>query len=550
MILRPYQLGALNGGTVGGVAYPGIYGALREHRSALLTLATGLGKTVVFARVAEAAVRKGRRVLVLAHRKELIEQARQKLISTTSIDRYDIGVEMGTSKSHRSARVVCASVQTMAGARLAKYAPDHFGLVIVDEAHHAVANSYRAILEHFGGAKVLGVTATPKPLAGTKIFDQLAYQYGLAEGVRDGHLVPIRGQLVAAPEINLRDVRTVAGDFALGELAKAMEADPAVAVTAKSSLDLAGNRPTIVFCVTVEQAHLVAAALNSVRPGCAAALDGGSSPELRETTLARYNRREVQYLVNCALFTEGFDAPLTACVVVARPTKSIVLYIQMIGRGTRLLGATMAESIAAGKPDMLILDLVGATGRHELVQCVDLLAGDDAEVKARAKKRLATQGDLDLVLADVRDEIAREAEERRRQEVEAARYQTREVNPLRDLPQSTMTAEQAPRFYDLDKLAKGRYRGAEDQLRLHRLGVYRGPWTRESAAAMVSEIGKRYRRGLCSPKVAQLLRSKGLNPDTPREIAAAAIEAIKANDWRVPKGLLAEYPELAPRGAA
>lgn len=420
--LRPYQLEAIS--------------AVRAEfergcKSTLLVQATGTGKTVEFAELARIWKLAGDRTLVLVHREELIDQAEEKFA--------DIGVTVGVEQGKRragSADVVIASVQTLQRARLAAYPRDYFRRIIIDEGHHAPAASYQAILDHFADAFVLGVTATPSRVDGKalgKIYATVAFRYELRAAIADRWLVPLRARRIVLRDVDLGGVRVHRGDLDQRELADVLSADKALHGVVVPLLEQAGPRRTIVFGVDVAHAHALAACLNSYRPGCARALDGSAKRDERRATRAAFRRGEFQFLVNCALFTEGFDEPSVSCVAIVRPTQSWSLYVQMLGRVTRLLGLSYAASVAAGKSEGLLLDFVGNSAKHRLIGPADALAGAelDAEVSEHAAHMLSADGEqleLEEVLA------AADAEVRLRRErlplVAKAAYRAKEIDPF------------------------------------------------------------------------------------------------------------------------
>jgi len=388
-MLRPYQAEAVS--------------AIRERyvagdRATLLVLPTGTGKTVVFAELARRTVDRGGRVLVLAHRGELLEQAASKLVA--------VGVRARIEQAERrggDADAVVASVQTLRGDRLAAWPADAFRLVVVDEAHHATAAGYRAILDHFAAARVLGVTATPDRLDGAalgEVFASAAYRYDLAQAIRDGWLARIEARRVRLA-VNLDDVHTRAGDLDLGELELLYGSEAAIDAVVNPLTELAGGLRTILFAVSVAHAEALAAAINLRQPGAAQAVSGETAAGERADLVERFRRGELRVLVNCSLYTEGFDCPEVECVAIARPTKSRALYAQMIGRGTRL---------APGKERVLVLDFVGNTRRHRLVTPAAILAGADVSADALAA---AEDSDGD-VLAALDEAVSEEAKAERR----------------------------------------------------------------------------------------------------------------------------------------
>lgn len=464
MRLRPYQCDAIEASDQAFVA---------GHRRVLIVSPTGTGKTVIFNEVIRMRVARGERVLLLAHREELIRQAATKLYVATGIV---AAVEMAELKEGRSAArarasararqaslvaaptrfssavgewlaeegmpaeqaaalevscdalgrpcVVIASVQSMIR-RLDRHADGEFQLVIIDEAHHSTAETYDGITSHFPSAQVLGVTATPH--RGDKVglaeaFDYCAFNYSLPDAVLDGWLVPIRQRAVKT-SIDLSAVRTVAGDLNQKQLAAALSELGALHEVAGPIVAECFERQTIVFAVTVAHAHLLADVLREHMadrarelglpppgPEAVLALDGTAEDELRRTTVRAFHEGRCRMLVNCALFTEGFDAPGCNAIAMARPTKSLGLYMQMLGRGTRPLAGVVdafpdrdqvAERITAiagsRKPDLLVLDFV-ENSKHKLVRVIDALAGDGTPEKALAKGILE-RGEIDDVLA-------------------------------------------------------------------------------------------------------------------------------------------------------
>lgn len=360
--LRPYQAEA-----IAAIEEAGRRGVRRP----LLGLPTGTGKTVIFA----ALIRKrGGRALVLAHRDELLAQA------TDKIRQIDPGTRLGLVKAEANdveAPVLVASMQTLAReSRLARL-PRQFETVVVDEAHHATADSYRRVLDWVGGSPlVLGVTATPERADSAslaEVWDEVVYSRSLLEMIRAGYLVDLRGLRVRL-DFDFSRLRVSHGDFVDTESAAALTAADAPAHACAAYLEHAAGRKALLFTPTVELAHLMADAFRA-RGVAAEALDGSLPLEQRRAILARLRSGETQVVANCAVLTEGFDEPSIDCVIVARPTRSRILYVQMIGRGTRTF---------PNKRDCLIVDLVGVTERHDLLTLPQLFGlGDAAALQER-----------------------------------------------------------------------------------------------------------------------------------------------------------------------
>lgn len=343
-VLRPYQREAIQA----------VLQARRAGvRRMVVCLPTGAGKTVIFSELARLARRP---VLVLAHRRELVTQARDKLAAALQ-DPTVVAVEQGDASAHAEARVVVASIRSLHEARLARLlAERRFGLVIYDECHHAPAEDNRRVLRTLGAFEddwegtLLGFTATTARGDGVgldEVFEQIVYTRGLSQMVDDGYLAPLRGYRVATAA-DLRAVTMGADDFVLEELAEAVDIQERNALVARSVQELARDRRTIVFCVTVRHATNLARALAAVGVPTGV-VHGQLKPADRERVLADFRSGRLAAITNVGVLTEGFDDPGVSCVAMARPTRSEGLYAQCVGRGTRLF---------PGKKDCLVLDFV------------------------------------------------------------------------------------------------------------------------------------------------------------------------------------------------
>ena len=354
MELRPYQSEAKEA-----IFQEWDKGVLRT----LLVLPTGCGKTIVFAKVTEDCVRRGDRVLILAHRGELLDQAADKIAKATKLG-------CATEKAEQSClgswfRVVVGSVQTlMREKRLGQFPADYFNTIIIDEAHHSISDSYQKILAHFDKARVLGVTATPdrgdmKNLG--QVFDSLAYEYTLPKAIRAGYLSPIKA-LTIPLKLDLSGVSMQSGDFKAGDIATAL--DPYLYQIADEMEKYCKNRKTVVFLPLVKTSQKFRDILTE--KGFKAAEVNGESKD-RAEVLEAFDRGDYNVLCNSMLLTEGWDCPSVDCIVVLRPTKVRSLYSQMVGRGTRL---------HPGKEHLLLLDFLWHTERHELCHPADLICTD------------------------------------------------------------------------------------------------------------------------------------------------------------------------------
>jgi superfamily II DNA or RNA helicase len=327
---------------------------LRAARRRILLLApTGSGKTVIASSIVHGAQDRGRRVLFLAHRKELIDQCSRKLDA--------IGVDHGVMQGDHPRRrpwlpVQVASVQTLIRREM-PWSPD---LIIIDEAHRAVAASYQEICAAHPQAIVIGLTATPVRSDGKGLgnqFDVMVSCPSVAEMIRRGYLVPIRAWTHPSP--NLKGVRKVAGDYDLGELAVRMNKTAIIGDLVTTWRRHAANRQTVVFAVNVEHSKAITQQFNAAGVR-AEHLDGTTPERERDAILARLAAGETRVVSNCAVLTEGWDCPITSCVIIARPTMSAGLYLQMAGRALR-------PHPASGKRDCIVLDHGGCIRQHGLV---------------------------------------------------------------------------------------------------------------------------------------------------------------------------------------
>ena len=367
LALRDYQAAAVKAVRTAwsdGIRRPGV------------VLPTGAGKTVVFSHLIKVMHGLGVRTVILVHRDELIRQAVDKLRKVAP--NLIVGILKGSRREIRGRDVVVASVQSLVREqRRAELAAAGFRLVIVDEAHHAVANTYMNVLRDMGcfeedplrGAYALGVTATmgrSDRLALGEVWQKVVYTHDILDMIREGHLVRPFGRRVWVDGLDLAGVRRSRGDYQDGALAEAMHAALAPKAVARAYVDHAAGRSGVLFAPTVELAYEMAEALRAEGVQ-AQGLDGTMALGQRRGLLAAHERGEVKVLCNCAVLTEGWDAPWCSAAVIARPTSSATLYVQMAGRVLRPY---------PGKGDALILDVAGVTGKHKLRSVVDLAGAD------------------------------------------------------------------------------------------------------------------------------------------------------------------------------
>jgi superfamily II DNA or RNA helicase len=498
------------------------------HTRTLLVLPTGTGKTIVFASVAADQVRAGDRVLILAHRGELLEQAADKLQRSTGLVS---AVEKAESTCLDSwFRVVVGSVQTLQRtARLERFPQDYFGTIIIDEAHHAITDGYRRILDYFSGAKVLGVTATPdrgdmRNLG--EVFDSLAFEYKLTDAIKEGYLCKIMAQTIPL-QLDITSVTMSGGDYAVGDLGTAL--DPYLEQIAAEMARRCKSRKTVVFLPLIKTSQKFRDLLNTY--GFRAAEVNGQSDDRRQV-LADFDAGKYNVLCNSMLLTEGWDCPSVDCVVVLRPTKVRSLYSQMVGRGTRL---------SPGKTDLLLLDFLWMTDRHELCRPADLVCEDRA-VARQMTETLAESGcpeDIEQAAAQASEDVVAQREEAlAKQLAEQRRKKAKLVDPLQY--EMSIQAEDLSGYVPTFGWEAGPPSDKQTAA-LEKLGIL--PDAVESAgkaALLLDRLHKRQTEGLTTPKQIRLLERYGFRHVGSWSFDAASrmINRIAAGGWRgVPKGV-------------
>lgn len=519
--LRPYQQQAL----------AGVKERLAESRSTLVVMPTGTGKTRLFTEL----IREwpflpdatNPRTLVLAHRDELLGQAKKRIEAETG---ESVGLEQAAFYAGNE-RIVVASIQTLSQPRrLARWEADTFGLVICDEAHHAVSKSWRKVLDHFGGAKVLGVTATPDRAdeqAMGQVFDSVAFVYEIDDAIRDGWLAPIQVVPVYIDSIDFSRCKKVAGDLSTDDLERVIAQEETLHGIAKATVEQSGGRRTLMFTPGVESAHKLADIMSRYQPGFARAIDGGMDFGERRRILAAHQRGEFPCLTNCAIATEGYDDPRIEVVSMARPTMSRSLYAQMIGRGLR-----------PGKPCCTVIEFTGNSGKHHLACATDVLGGkyDDDVVEAAAKKVASgkvqnpTQA---LEQAKAEAEAVRLAQAAARSRITAdVRYRTGRIDPFAVLHLEAPDDAWAKRF--------GGKPASEKQVAALRKWGLDVPDNLMAAAAskLLGTCIMRRQKGLATYKQVRTLEKHGVQAlNWTFAHASETIDAIVRNGWRLPAGM-------------
>lgn len=504
-------------------------------KKTLLVLPTGCGKTIVFSKVIEDRVRKGERVLVLAHRGELLDQASDKLQKST-------GLKTATEKAEQTSlgsffRVVVGSVQTLQQEkRLSKFPPDFFDTIVVDEAHHCISNGYQRVLKHFEEANVLGVTATPDRGDMRNLgsyFESLAYEYTLPKAIKEGYLTPIKA-LTIPLKLDLSTVKQQSGDFSTRDLGTAL--DPYLENIADEMIKHCSDRKTVVFLPLVKTSQKFKDILNE--RGFRAAEVNGSS-DYRAEILEDFENDKYNVLCNSMLLTEGWDCPSIDCIVVLRPTKVRSLYSQMVGRGTRLF---------EGKTELLLLDFLWHTERHELCHPAHLIASSD-EIARKMTENIEESGQaVDLESAETQaesDVLAEREEALAKQLAEMRRRKQKLVDPLQF--EMSIQAEDLSNY--VPSFGWEMAPPSDKQVKaLEKLGILPDQIDNAGKAnLMLDRLQKRKEQGLATPKQIRRLEIYGFkNVGTWQfENASKMISRIAANGWRIPKGV--KPLEYAPK---
>ncbi len=522
------------------------------QRRVLITAATGLGKTVIMAMLAKHFMAHGR-VMLIAHRDKLLAQAAAKF---SRVCDYTPAIECGKRHVHEDgvykSKVICASVQTLSrgGAdregRIHKFNPMEFSLLLVDEAHHDVLEngSYfkiREYMEKNPNLLVVGVTATPrrsddKVLANT--YDHALPAYDILYGVKHGWLVPLAQQFVLVKSVNLDRVGQRMGDLDGKKLARQLEAHSAIIGMADECYrrtNLLGEQlRTVCFCATKAQSEGVAARLCTHRDGCAASITEDTPKDERDDIYDRFRTGALQYLCNVGVATEGFDEPAIRVVAIMRPTLSLELYTQMIGRGTRTLEElaidrfpTVPERLAAiaasPKSQVLVIDFHGKNTRHKLITLANVL-GEAYTEEERAAVLAKCRGGTDKSVTELLEETKRELDEAAAKRKEHERKLLAEQAAAADrarLAGVTVTVDAdsfaADIFDQHDVRASGGSKPAYQPLSQRQYGALAGSgiggWKDlplEEQHLLANDVIHRHAAGLCGIKQQRMLAALGV----------------------------------------
>ena len=556
MKLRPYQQDS----------HDAVFKEWEDVVSTLVVAPTGTGKTVLFAAIINTLQPK--RAMVVAHREELIWQAREKIEAFTGlhceIEMADLQAE---NSLFHSSPVVISTVQTQNSSmgmrkRMSRFDPMDFGALIIDECHRGTADTYQNLINYYRknpDLRILGVTATPDrqdEQALGQIFDSVAHDYEILDAIHDGWLVPIEQQFVHVSGLDFSRVRTVAGDLNGADLAAVMEAEANLQGVAGASMEIIGDKRTLVFTASVNQAEMLCNIFNRHRHGMAGWVCGKTNKDDRRSLLSQFSDGTTQVVVNCGVLTEGYDNPWVECIVMARPTKSRSLYAQMAGRSTRPIpglvdGLETAEerrmAIASSKkPKCLIIDFVGNSGRHKLMSSVDILGGkvsDEACSRALAR---ATKGGKPVAMSALLDECEseikqeellrrkREEELRKHKVVAKVKYTKKSVNPFDVLDIQPAVS----RGWD-----QGKQLSLKQRAVLSKQGINPDEFGYAASRQLINEMFRRWKGNECTFGQAKVLKRYDLPTNVTKEQASAWLDSLAKNGWRKPSNMGEIVPE-------
>lgn len=535
-----------------------IHKEFESRKSTLAVMATGLGKTFVFSHIANEYIKKGR-VMVLAERDVIVGQNAEHLKEVTGVDP---DTEMGKfhSNSYGAFRseIVVGTIQTQNAGRgdgykrMTKFEPDEFSLLVIDEAHHAVAPSYRRVIDYYQrnpNLKVLGVTATPDrgdEGALGQVFDSVAADYELAWAIENGWLVGINQQSVYVEGLDYSSVKTTAGELNQKDLARVLEFEEILHGFCSPIIEKSGDRKTLVFAASCAQAERMTEILNRHKPNSAMYVHGGTGTEEREQLWPAYAAGDFQYLVNVGITIEGWNEPGVELIAIARPTKVRSRYAQMVGRGTRALAgvvdgppdatARKMAIAASAKTEVEVLDFVGNAGLHDLVTPPDILGGNyDENIIARCKLNAQKKSVNSGKPVDVIEELLFAQQQLKREEAEEAervgrsavllraKYSTAKINPFK--------------VFNIEPCRerawhKGRQPTDNQVACLEKAGVDVKGLSFTHASQLISRIVKMRTEGKASYKMTKCLQRYGFSGELSFDKARTVMTELSNNNWR------------------
>lgn len=540
MIIRPYQREAVEAA----------FREWEEVQSTLICLPTGAGKTICACEIIKRF--HPRRAIFLCHRSELVFQAVKSIEKYTG---YECSIEMAdfraTTTFWNKSPVVISTIQTqIAGnggnGRMQKFSPDDFGILICDESHHAVSPTWKRVIEHYKknkNLKILNLTATPdradqKALG--EIIDSVAFDYEVVDAINDGWLVPIHQQLVEIEGLDFSQVKTTAGDLNGAELAEIMEAEKNLQGIASASLQIIGARRSLVFAASVKHAEMLSEIFNRHRADMSSWVCGKTPKDERADILKKFDNGVTQIVVNVGVLTEGYDSPGVECIIQARPTKSRCLFSQMVGRATRPLpgivdGLETAEErkqsiLHSAKPNCLVVDFVGNSGRHKLITTADILGGKFSDEEIELAEKNAREKNAAVDMADELENAREEIEESKRKEaarkarlVATATFRIHSINPF-DILEMKPERE---RGWD-----SGKQLTAFQKAMLNRNGIDASGLSYHQQKQILVELFRRLNEKLATFKQVKLLKKHGYDTkETTMKQASNLIDDLAKAGW-------------------
>lgn len=532
--------------------------AFRQVRSTLVDLPTGTGKTIVFSLLVALARQHNRRVLILVNRDSLVSQTVRRLKADVGIT---ASIEKAETKAETWAPVVVASVQTlgrkgkpkMVGgekicfSRIQRWEPNAFNLIVIDEGHHATADSYQMVLDYFKSAKVVGVTATADRGDDNylqDVYQTTAYRMSFPTAVEQGWLVPVRPRFRHVPGLDLSELRRVGQELDIKQQAKILRNVDILEKMAFPTAEEIGNQKAVVFNARVNDSRVFCELLRKCGIVAESVYHGnGMKMARRREIIAAYKRGDIQVLCNVDCLTEGFDDPQIRYVVQGRWTLSPVVYAQQVGRGTRPLPGIVdglsspderrAAIANSDKPHVDVIDFAGNTGEHKLMGVPSLLLkdGEDPEVASRAT---ALMREDEGISAEDAMQIARTlVAEAKRREPKKLAYQDEFVDPFyRTAPGQVLSLFEIGR--DLQMFPK---KPTVQQLeRLRQLGVDKASdYTRDEAIRVLAELEHRQKRGKARIRQVRALVNHGYDRDKAMQMtfedASKKLFELQNNNW-------------------
>lgn len=571
-------------------------------KSTIAVLPTGMGKTVVAANVIKIRMPTGRSMFI-AHREELIKQAKRTIDSWCGVE---CEIEMGAQRAYMAKSLfgapgaILSSVQTLYGAkgqgRLRKFDPMDFSTIIIDEGHRAMSSSYQHIIRYFldgnPNCRLLLITATPQRTDGKalgEICETVAFNYPLEQAIDDGWLVKPETITVHVKDLDFSGIKTKLGDLDNSQLDAVMMAEKPLQKMIQAILEsqhgiepktlspfpieqwasiLEGHtcRRAITFATSVDHSEKLANILNRVSPFFAGFVSGETHEDTRRSIVKQFEAGQVQNLCNCDVFTEGFDSPGVVYVFVGAPTKSLLKYKQRIGRATRPLPGVVdpvydadgnyvsgprtaserkAAIAASAKPMCYAIDFAGNNGKHDLITLLDILGGDiSKEVKDRVI-RDAPDGkptNMTAEIAKAIEKLRAEAEQKRIEEeaqkqrlVVKTDYELEKHDPFDRFKAGKLTVRDS---------SNGVMLLQNERALLEKNGIKPDELSYADNRANLAEIKRRKDNGLCSLKMAKLLKKNKMNPELPMEIARQKLNSLFAI-WAARKKPADEYASYA-----